>query len=263
MSAVKSDLDHKTEEKTVELPALDFFKINIISFVVPLYACLGLFALFIYFTQVFSIPFVVLIFTLPGYLMALYYLYLVLHIEFCAFWSRKWNKKSPPQQGVIPRILNPESPEGKMIKYYHKRGFIIKDPMWFASKSPFPWLLNRALRRIGHNKIGKNAMYCDGYAGLEFTDLADNVFIYPTTALSSHEVNSIHGKLSILEIKIGQNSVLHPGIIVGPNALVTNDNVIYPNTVLHKNWRGKPEKYYYQGSPGRPIEVKSLEVKKE
>jgi len=27
---------------------------------------------------------------------------------------------------------------------------------------------------------------------------------------------------------------------------------------LHKNWRGKPEKYYYQGSPGRPIDVKHL-----
>ncbi|GAH28923.1 unnamed protein product, partial [marine sediment metagenome] len=27
-------------EKTVELPALDFFKINFISFLVPLYVCL-------------------------------------------------------------------------------------------------------------------------------------------------------------------------------------------------------------------------------
>ena len=35
-------------EKTVELPALDFFKINFLSFLVPLYACLGLFLLFEY-----------------------------------------------------------------------------------------------------------------------------------------------------------------------------------------------------------------------
>jgi len=35
-------------EKTVELPALDFFKINIISFLVPLYVCLSLFLLFEY-----------------------------------------------------------------------------------------------------------------------------------------------------------------------------------------------------------------------
>ncbi|GAH87277.1 unnamed protein product, partial [marine sediment metagenome] len=33
----------------------------------------------------------------------------------------------------------------------------------------------------------------------------------------------------------------------------------FQNTVLHKNWRGKPDKYYYQGSPGRPIEIKHLE----
>lgn len=246
------------KEKTVELPALDFFKINFISFLVPLYVCLGLFLLFEYgFINLFSIPDVVHLILLPLFLFSLYYIYLIILIEFTALWARSWNKKSPPKEGVFPRVLdNMNSEEGRMMKYYHKRGFIIKFPIWLTSKSPFPWLINRTLRRISHNKIGKNVIYYDAYVGLEFTDIDDNTFIYPTSALSSHAVNSIFGKITILEIKIGKNNTLYPGIIMGCGALTTDSNVIYPNTVLHKSWRGKPGKVYYQGSPGRPIEIK-------
>lgn len=249
-------MNSETEEKTVELPAFDFFKINIISFLIPFYVCLALFLLFEYFIIVpFSIPVYAHFLLLPGFIVLLYYIYLVLLIEFTAYWTRIWNKRSPPQQGVFARVLdNIESPEGKMMKYYHKRGFIIKFPMWLTSKSPFPWLVNRALRKISHNKIGKNVIYCDSYVGLEFTNLGDNVFIYPSSGLSSHAVNSIFGKITMMELKLGRNTTLYPGIIVGPNAITTENNVIYPNTVLHKNWRGKKGKFYYQGSPGRPID---------
>jgi len=248
------------EQQSVELPALDFFKISIITFIVPLYACLGLFLLFEYFfINFFLIPLHIHLLILPGFLLLLYYIYLILLIEFAALWSRYWHKKSPPQEGVFARILDDvNSPEGKMLKYYHKRGFIIKYPMWLTSKSPFPWLVNRTLRRIGHNKIGKNVIYCDCYVGLELTDLGENTFMYPSTSLSSHAVNSIFGKITMLEIKLGKNTTLYPGIIAGPGVLTTDDNVIFPNTVLHKSWRGKPGKKYYQGSPGRPIEITHL-----
>ncbi|MHA2325164.1 MAG: hypothetical protein ACXACB_07180, partial [Promethearchaeota archaeon] len=243
------------EEKTVELPAFDFFKINFISFLVPFYVCLSLFLLFEYILiHYLSIPDFIHIIILPGFLIFLYYAYLLVLVEFTAFWVRRWNKKSPPQQGVFERVLdNVSSQEGKMMKYYHKRGFIIKFPVWLTSKSPFPWLVNRALRRIGHNNIGKNVVYCDGYVGLEFTELEDNVFIYPTSGISSHAVNSIFGKITMMDAKLRKNTTLYPGIIVGPNAVTEESSVIYPNTVLHKNWRGKPGKLYYQGSPGRPI----------
>ncbi len=251
-------MENNEKKQTVELPALDFFKINILSFIVPLYVCLCLFLLFeFFFITLFSIPLIIHFLILPGFFLALYYVYLIVLIEFSAFWARKWSKKSPPVQGVFKRILEDvNSEEGRMIKYYHKRGFIIKYPVWLTSKSPFPWLINRALRRIGHNKIGKNVIFCDSYVGLEFTDLGDNVFIYPTTALSSHAVNTIFGKISMLEIKLKKNTTLYPGIIAGPGVLTQENNVIYPNTVLHKNWRGKPGKFYYQGSPGRPLEKK-------
>jgi len=248
------------EKQTVELPALDFIKINVISFLVPLYICLGLLLLFEYcFIIPFSIPLIIHFLILPGFLLFLYYIYLIILIEFTAFWTRKWSKKSPPMQGVFKRVLDGvKSEEGIMMKYYHKRGFIIKLPMWLTSKSPFPWLINRTLRRISHNKIGRNVIYCDCYVGLEFTDIRDNVFMYPTTSLSSHAVNTIFGKITMLEIIIGKNSTLYPGIIMGCGALAKDNYVIYPNTVLHKSWRGKPDKYYYQGSPGRPIELKHL-----
>ena len=244
-------------EKTVELPALDFFKINFISFLVPLYICLGLFLLFEYgFINLFSIPPIIHIFILPVVFLILYYIYLIVLIEFTALWARKWNKKSPPTQGVFKRVLDDmNSQEGKIMKYYHKRGFIIKFPVWLTSKSPFPWLINRTLRKISHNKIGKNVIYNDSYVGLEFTDIGDNSFFYPTSGLSSHAVNTIFGKITMIEIKIGENNTFYPGTIMGCGALSTEDNVIYPNTVLHKNWRGKPGKLFYQGSPGRPIDV--------
>ena len=246
------------EEKAVELPTFDFFKINFLSFLVPLYICLGLFIFLEYLlVNLLVIPQLIHFLLLPGIGLFLYYLYLVLLIEFVALWNRKWNRKSPPQEGVFTRILDDEnSPEGRLIKHYHKRGFIIKFPLWLTSKSPFPWLMNRVLRRVGHNKIGKNVIYCNGYAGLEFTNLGDNVFIYPSSGLSSHAVNSIFGKISILEIKMGNNTTLYPGCIVGPNAVTEENYVIYPNTILHKNWRGKSEKFYYQVSPGRPLEFK-------
>ena len=248
--------EEKSNGKIVELPALDFFKINLISFLVPLYVCLGLFLIFEYLIIIpFKIPLYIHFLLLPGFLLLLYYVYLIILIEISAFWVRRWNKKSPPTQGIFKRILdNPKSEEGNLIKYYHKRGFIIKYPMWLTSKSPFPWLLNRALRKIGHNKLGKNAIYCDAYAGLEFTQLDDNVFIYPTSGLSSHAVNTIFGKLSILEVRLSKNTTFYPGIIAGPGVKTNENYVIYPNTVLHKNWRGTQKKLFYQGSPGKAID---------
>ena len=251
-----SNINEMEEKKTVELPVLDFFKINLLSFIVPLYPCLGLFILYLYlFLIIFPLDLIFHLFIIPNLIIALYFVYLILLVEFTTLWASRWHKKSPPKQGVFKRVLDDlNSEEGKMMKYYHKRGFIIKYPMWLTSKSMFPWLVNRALRKISHNKIAHNVIYCDAYVGLEFTDLGENTFFYPTSALSSHAVNTIFGKITMLEIKLGDNTTMYPGTIAGPNAVTNANTVIFPNTVLHKNWRGKPDKFFYQGSPGRPIE---------
>lgn len=249
------------DEKSYSLPFLDFIKINLITFILPFYICLFLFLVFeFYFIQSFSIPLFIHFLILPAFFLFLYYLYLVVLIEICRIWVNYWNRRSPPKEGVFKRELDDlNSEDGRLIKYYHKRGFIIKYPVWITSKSPFPWLVKRALRRIGHNKIGKKVIYEDCYYGLEFTDIQDEVFIYPTTAISSHAVNTVFGKISMFEIKLAKNTTLFPGIITGPGVETGENYVVYPNTVLHKNWRGIPEKFHYQGSPGKPVKSPKLE----
>ncbi|MBD3211877.1 MAG: hypothetical protein GF311_04640 [Candidatus Lokiarchaeota archaeon] len=244
------------KDKKVELPIAEFFFINIISFLVPFYFCMFLFLMIEYLSFEFlrmNLLFNISLMVFIG--LMLYYLYIILLIEFCSFWVRRWNKKSPPKQGVFKRILDDlDSEEGKILKYYHRRGFIIKFPVWLSSKSPFPWLVNRALRKIGHNKIEENVIYCDCFVGLEFTKLNKNVFLYPTAAISSHAVNTIFGKISMMEVELEKNTTFYPCVIAGPNAKTKENYIIYPLSVLHKNWRGKSDKEFYSGSPAKPLE---------
>ncbi|TFF99900.1 MAG: hypothetical protein EU541_03780 [Promethearchaeota archaeon] len=249
----------KNRKQSVELPIIEFFLINFICFLLPLYACFGIFFIIeLILIQLLSTELIIQIIILPFLLFLLYYLYILLLIEIAAFWVKYWNKKSPPIQGVFKRKFDDiESEEGKMLKYYHRRGFIIKFPVWLASKSPFPWLLNRALRKIGHNEIKNNVIYCDSFPALEFTKIKENTFLYPGSVLSSHAVNSIFGKISILEIDLGRNTVFFPGTVAGPGVTTFDDFVIFPNSSLVKNWRGLSEKKKYSGSPAKPIDENS------
>ena len=76
VAKVNSEFEKK-KDKIVELPILDFFKINLISFLVPLYFCLGLFLLFEYgFIIPLSIPDAIQFLILPVFLLILYFIYL-------------------------------------------------------------------------------------------------------------------------------------------------------------------------------------------
>ncbi len=255
-----SDEKKNQIEKRVELPMHEFFIINFFTYLIPLYVCLGIILIFEYFLiSIVTIDLIWHITLLPVFLLFIYYIYIIIFIEFAAFWIRRWNKKSLPQQGIFKRILyDKKSEEGVLIRYYHRRGFILRLCIWISSKSPFPWLLNRALRRVGHNKIGKNVIYCNSYVGLEFTEIEDNVFIYPTSFISSHSVTSIFGKLNLIEIKIGKNTIVYPGVNIGPGTQIEKNCVIYPNALLHKNWRGKKDKCYYKGSPAVPFDIEGM-----
>jgi len=251
----ENEKEEEQKEQTIELPVLTYFGLNMLSFVIPLYPCLFLFLLFLFIVNTLSIDLILIFLFIPPLFLMLLYIYIILLIEFNALFVRRWNKKSPPKEGIFPRIfLEKETSETRLIKYYHLRGFVIKFPVWISAKSPFPWLINRALRRIGHNKIGKNVVMEDVFVGLEFTKIQDNVFMYPSAAISSHSVNSIFGKLNMFEIEINENSVIYPGNITGPGATIDKNFVILPNTVIHKHWKGKPREYFfYQGSPGKPV----------
>ncbi|MBN1800450.1 MAG: hypothetical protein JW891_03035 [Candidatus Lokiarchaeota archaeon] len=252
--------DFREEEHLVEFKVWYFFIISLACFLVPFYICLALFLTFYFFINyVLALGLQLQFFLFPVVLFFLYYIYLILLIELVALWTMKWNKKCPPQQGTFERdfmAVKNKTEIGKILNFYHKRGFIIKFPMWLTSKSPFPWLINRTLRRIGHNKIAKNVIYCDAYAGLEFTDIGENTFIYPTSVLSSHEVNSIFGNLNILEIKIGKNNSLFPGTVVGPGAVSEDCNVFLPGSMIPKGWKGVYGCNYYRGAPAKPSEFR-------
>ncbi len=246
----------REEEHIVEFNVGYFFIISIICFLAPFYACLALFLFYhLLINEIFALGTQLQFILFPWVLFLLYYLYLLLLIEIAALWTRRWNKKCPPRQGTFERdfsAVKNKTEVGTILNYYHKRGFIIKYPMWLTSKSPFPWLVNRTLRRIGHNKIDSNVIYCDAYVGLEFTDIGENTFIYPTSVLSSHEVNSIFGNLNILEIKLGKNNSLFPGTVVGPGAVTDDNNVFLPGSMLPKGWNGVKCKYTYRGAPAKP-----------
>ncbi|TXT62868.1 MAG: hypothetical protein BAJALOKI3v1_480011 [Promethearchaeota archaeon] len=249
-------MKQQIEKKNVELPILEFFAINFICFLVPFYICMGAFLLFEYIIIFFfSLSCIIHILLIPFLLFFLYYAYILILIEFSYYWVKIWNKSHPPKQGIFQRNLdNLNNKEGKILKYYHRRGFIIKFPVWLSSKSPFPWLVNRALRRIGHNELSENVIFCDSFAGLEFTKINENVFLYPTAAISSHAVNTIFGKISMMEVYLEKNTTFYPCVIAGPNAKTEKNYTIYPLSVLHKNWRGKANKEIYSGSPAKPLE---------
>ena len=250
----ENDNDNQLE-KRVELPIHEFFLINFITYTIPLYLCVGIFVILEYILiSAISINLVLHIIILPPMLFTIYCIYIIVFIEFAALWIKRWNKKSLPKQGVFKRVLDDKhSEEGSLIRYYHRRGFILRLCIWISSKSPFPWLVNRALRRVGHNKIGKNVIYCNSYVGLEFTVLKDNVFLYPTSLISSHSVESIFGKLTLLEVELGKNTTIYPGVTIGPGAQTRDNYVINPNSMLHKNWRGVEGKSYYNGVTAKPI----------
>lgn len=260
---IESQTEQQEEEHSVDLPALSFFGINIITFVVPLYPCMGLFLFYFYMMNLWAIDLLWIIVFFPSVFILLLYIYILLLIEFCAIFTRRWHKKSPPEQGIFKRgFLDHQVADIYRTKYYHLRGFIIKYPVWISSKSPFPWLVNRTLRRISHSKIGKNVIMEDVFVGLEFTDIKDNVYLYPSVAISSHSVNSIFGKLNVFEIGLYKNSVIYPGNITGPGGQVGKDFVVLPNTVIHKHWTGKENELFYQGSPGRPTKYKGIDKEK-
>ncbi|MBN1216356.1 MAG: hypothetical protein JXA99_13055 [Candidatus Lokiarchaeota archaeon] len=259
----KSILEQNTNlQKRVELPIHEFFIINFVSYMIPLYFCIGIIIYIEYFLLfILSIDLLLHLIIFPSIILLIYYLFIIVFIELASFWIKRWNKKVQPKVGVYKRVLdNKESEEGELIRYYHRRGFLLRLCIWVSSKSPFPWLLNRALRRVGHNRIGKNVIYCNSYVGLEFTDLGDNCFFYPTSLVSSHSVESIFGKLSLHEIIIKKNTIVYPGNTIGPGSQTKENDVIYPNSLLHKNWRGSKNNSYFQGVPAKPInEKKNIE----
>ena len=168
--------------------------------------------------------------------------------------TEDWNRKSPPVQGLFRRTFNKNGAADERINYYHYRGFIIKFPLWLAYKSPFPWMINWILRKIGHNDIKKDVVIMEAFPSLEFTDMASGSIFYPASSSSSHVVDSIFGNLSLSEVSVGKNAIIHPHAMVGPGSLVEDENNIMAHTLCPKEWKRRGEGRFHSGSPARPID---------
>jgi len=140
-----------------------------------------------------------------------------------------------------------ENPE---LDYYHLRGVVYKWPVFFAKKSIFPWTVLWVLRRMGRNKVHKNAMFGDMYPGLESAHAEDGTIIMDGSSVSSHVVDAIFGSLSIFEVDLSKNSTIHANTIVGPGSDVEADLSIGPRVLLPKKWENKVENsHFVWGNP--------------
>jgi acetyltransferase-like isoleucine patch superfamily enzyme len=190
----------------------------------------------------------------PLWLIGALFLWIFLVIEFAAVITHYWRKRSAPIEGVFHRTFSKGNVEDERLKYYHDRGYIIKFPVWLSSKSPFPWLLKYTLKRIGfQNYIGKDVTFMDTIPGLEFTTIKDGVTYYPGSSTASHVVDSIFGNLTIKKLTIEKNASVFPHTIIGPGVVLNENNALMPRSAGIKDWKSKPEKKYYSGSPGHPL----------
>ena len=244
-------------QPSVQLPILKYFFLNFLGFTLPLYPS--------FFLVAYYFPLVDLIINhdswwfwaslfFPLYLLGAILLWIFLVIEYAALVTRIWRKKSMPIEGVFHRTFSKGNVEDERLKFYHDRGYIIKFPVWLAAKSPFPWLLHRALTRIGYgNKIGKDVTFMDTIPGLEFTTLKDGAVYYPGSATASHVVDSIFGNLTIKKIVIEERASVFPHTIIGPGVNLEEGASLLPRSAGIKDWESKKPKKFYTGSPGRAI----------
>jgi acetyltransferase-like isoleucine patch superfamily enzyme len=242
-----------TEQRSqnVQLPLLKYFILNFFGFTIPLYPSFFLCVFYYRIPQLFGVwTWIFFPLVLTGAIL----LWIFLVIEFSALITRCWRKKSPPVEGVFHRTFSKGNVEDDRLKYYHDRGYIIKFPVWLASKSPFPWLLKYVLIRIGYeNNIGRDVTFMDTIPGLEFTTIMDGVIYYPGSSTASHVVDSIFGNLTIKRLTIEKNAAIFPHTIIGPGVQLNENNALLPRSAGIKDWKSKSDKKFYSGSPGRPI----------
>ncbi|MHA1734335.1 MAG: hypothetical protein ACTSU5_20540 [Promethearchaeota archaeon] len=249
-----SELESGDEEQSVELPISTYFLLNFVAFAVPLFPVVALgFAYFHVTGALLGLDVFWQLLFLPGLVLAGYLLYLFGVAYFTKLEIDHWDKVSPPEQGEYLRTFTKEGVADPRLHYYHLRGFVIKYPMWIFLKSPFPWMVNWLLRRVAHNKIGRDVVMENVMVGLEFTDVGDGVYYGPGSSLSSHVVDSVFGKLSIFTVTVGKDGVIGPNSILGPGATLRPGENFMPNSVAIKHWKGKEGVRFHSGSPGRPL----------
>lgn len=259
--------EEPNEQKSVEVPFMRYFFINLIVFTLPIYL-LVLFGIlcdkliyWIHLNTLFGLTpvnflsihdFWIYIF-LPLIIIGAVFIYILCVIGITWLFSFYFNKKSPPVEGLFRREFNGKDVSDPRIRYYHYRGFIIKYPLWLAYKSPFQWMSYWVLKIIGHNKISKDALYLEAFPGLEFINLEKGVVFYPGSAPSSHVVDSLYGNLSIERLNFKNQVTILPNCALAPGGNFDANYVLMPNSMSPKRWRGNNSSKHYSGAPARAM----------
>ena len=180
----------------------------------------------------------------------------LLHLFFIGLITRilwRWTEsKSPTQDGVILRNVPSDT-----LNYYHIRSFIIKYGKNAFTKGIFPWLANWFFNFVGSNKIGKGTTIEEEIVGDKYIDVGDNCYIGVNSAICSHTVEGIFGRIPYFKIKIGDNVTCSAFNIVGPGCELRNNSYVLPIGGFTKQTETKGRNYYF-GLPSRRIFTKKI-----
>jgi hypothetical protein len=180
----------------------------------------------------------------------------LLHLFFIAVITRLWwsltEKMCPTKNGVIPRNVPSDT-----LNYYHIRSFIIKYGKYAFTKGIFPWFANWYYNFVGSCKIGKGTTIEEEISADKFIDVGDNCYVGVNSAICSHTVEGIFGRIPYFEIKLGNNVTCSAFGIVGPGCELSDNSYVLPLGGFGKNSKAKGFHYYF-GLPARKIFHKKL-----
>ena len=175
----------------------------------------------------------------------------LLHLFFVALLTRvfwrftEW--RCPTQDGIILRTVPSDT-----LNYYHIRSFMIKYGKNAFTKGIFPWLANWFFNFVGSNKIAKGTTIEEEIVADKYIDVGENCYIGVNSAICSHAVEGIFGRIPYYEIKIGDNVTCTAFNIVGPGGDIKDNSYILPLSGFTKQQITKGNNYYF-GLPARKI----------
>jgi serine acetyltransferase len=134
---------------------------------------------------------------------------------------------------------------------------MIKYGKYAFTKGMFPWMANWFYNFVGSNKIGKGTTIEEEIVGDKYIDIGDNCYIGVNSALSSHVVEGIFGRIPYFEIKIRDNVTCAGFNIVGPGCDMGDNSYLLPMAATNKYNTTKGSHYYF-GLPLRKIFTKKI-----
>lgn len=200
----------------------------------------------------FEIESLLALFIFPMIMIISYLLHLVFIGIVTRFWWRFTEKMCPTKDGIILRSVPSDT-----LNYYHIRSFLIKYGKYAFTKGIFPWLSNWYYNFVGSSKIGKGSTIEEEIVADKFIDVGDNCYVGVNSAVCSHVVEGIFGRIPYFEIKLRDNVTCSAFNIVGPGCDLGENSYLLPMGSTGKHQHTKGNNYYF-GLPARKIFTKKI-----